>query len=46
MIAHDMCSTTQHKTCVICTGVVWLVLPAAIVLSYHLTLIATGHALH
>ena len=33
-----MISVVQHdtKTCVICTGVVWLVLPAAIELNYHL----------
>ena len=32
----------QHnsKTCIICTGVVWLAIPAAIVLNYHLALIA------
>ena len=37
---HDMCSAPQHKTCIICTGVVWLALPGAIVLNYHLALIA------
>ena len=42
---HDMCSTTQHDTCIIYTGVVWLVLPAAMMLNYHLALIAGWNAL-
>ena len=28
-----MCRTLQHKTCIICTGIVWLASPAAIALS-------------
>ena len=46
---HNMCRTSQHKTCIICTGVVWLaLLPATlrIVLNYHLALITTRYALH
>ena len=37
-----MICVVQHntKTCIICTGVVWLALPAAIRVNYHLTLIA------
>ena len=33
LCGHDLCSTTQQKILVICTGVVWLALPAAIVLN-------------
>ena len=42
-----MICLVQHnmKTLVICTGVIWLGLPAAIELSYLLALIATLHAL-
>ena len=29
---HDLCRTTQHKTFVICTGVVWLASSAVIAL--------------
>ena len=38
-----MICVKQHntKTCIICTDVVWLGLPAAIALNYHLALIAT-----
>ena len=38
----------QHKmkTLIICTGVVWLALPAAIVLNYHLAFIVTWHTSH
>ena len=32
------------KTCIICTGVVWLALPVAIELNYYLALIAGWHA--
>ena len=35
-LVDDLCRTTQHKSmkkCTICTGVVWLVVPAAIALS-------------
>ena len=43
---HDLCSTAQHntKTCIICTGVAWLALPAVIVLNYHLALIVAWNA--
>ena len=38
-----MICVKQHstKTCIICTDVVWLGLPVAIALNYHLALIAT-----
>ena len=41
-----MICLAQHnmKTLVICTGVVWLGLPAAIVLNYRLALTATWYA--
>ena len=43
-----MICVVQHntKTCIICTCVAWLALPAAIVLNDHLALIATCDALH
>ena len=34
----------MQKTCIFCTGVVGLALPVAIVLNYHLALIATLYA--
>ena len=38
-----ICVVQHHtKTCIICTGVVWLALSAAIVLNYHLALIGLG----
>ena len=40
-LATGLCSITQHKTLVICTAIVWIALPAAVVLKYHLALIAT-----
>ena len=43
---HDLLEQHNTKTCVICTGVVWLAFPAAIVINYHLALIATWCALH
>ena len=41
-----MICVVQHnmKTCISCTGVVWLGLPAAIVLNYHLALIPAWFA--
>ena len=43
---HHIICAVQHntKTCVICTGVVSLALPAAIELYYHLALIAAWNA--
>ena len=40
-----MICVVQHnmKTLMICTGAIWLALPAAIELNYHLALIATLH---
>ena len=39
-----MICVVQHntKTCIICNGIVWLDLPAAIGLNYHLALIAAS----
>ena len=37
---HTICVVQDKmKTCLICTGLVWLGLPAAIALNYHLALI-------
>ena len=43
-----MICVVQHntKTCVICIGVAWIALPAAIVCNYHLTLIAPSFTLN
>ena len=47
LYTYDLCSTTQHKTCVICAGVVWLGLPVAIGFNYHLALyVLFGSLLH
>ena len=44
MEGHDCVEGHNTKTCIICTGIAWLISPDAIGLDYHLALIATWPA--